>query len=643
MLFQRINIKSKVLIIMLAVGFIPGLVGIASIYIKGMEVFKQSKVTDLIYITQQIAANIRTTINKEAAEGMLIAQHPGVRTLVRSTTGIQDQLKRSIKDDLSKSIQHKPHATYFIYNQAGNLVLQVGAKLGAPFANASTNTNLTNILAKAVVSDPINSHTQQGYYLPIITPIYSFRENGGDKVIGHLIAYLNISQLLKNIQNNDATERGHFNLLTKSGRLIYDSFFATEKTPFTTQHLDTLISSNSKWFIDIDEHGIKFVVTITPLSLPSQTGLIYSGKEDLYITFTKSAVDAFFIPTRSVLLGAALPGFILALLLILIIYIALKRIVDPIEKLKMGAATIGSGNLDHKIEIQTADEIEDLANEFNKMTTALKSSYSDLEEKVRERTVKLEASYEELEKASHLKSQFFASMSHELRTPLNAIMGFSDVLTEEVYGSINEKQRRYLGNIHQSGKHLLEVINDILDFSKIEAGKMTLHLRELIVNDALTEIQTLVTQLSTKAGVNLSFKTEEAPALVIADCVRFRQIMYNLLSNAIKFTPEGGTITVTVKQTDNNLTVSIEDTGIGIAEEHLQTIFKPFRQIDGSVTRNFEGTGLGLALSKEFVEMHGGQLSVTSKLREGSCFTFTLPSVSQHPLKHQPIASAKPE
>jgi signal transduction histidine kinase len=275
------------------------------------------------------------------------------------------------------------------------------------------------------------------------------------------------------------------------------------------------------------------------------------------------------------------------------------------------------------------------------MTAALKSSYSDLEEKVRERTVELEASYKELEKATHLKSQFFASMSHELRTPLNAIMGFSDVLTEEVYGSINEKQRRYLSNIHQSGKHLLEVINDILDFSKIEAGKMTLHLRELIVSDAITEIQTLVSQLSSKAGINLYFKIEEAPSLVIADCVRFRQIMYNLLSNAIKFTPEGGAITTTVKQHGNDLVVSIKDTGIGIAEEHLETIFKPFRQIDGSTSRHFEGTGLGLALSKEFVEMHGGRLSVSSALGEGSCFTFSLPIVSQQYKDHQMAASAK--
>jgi len=630
MLFQRINIKSKILFIMLAVGFIPGLVGIASIYIKGMEVFQLSTVNNLIYITQQIAANIRTTINKEASEGMLIAQHPGVHALVRSTAGIQNRLKASIQDDLSKGIKHKPSASYFVYDRVGNLVLQMGSEIEIPFADKFITSNFDNVTAKAVIGDPINSHTSKGFYLPIFTPIYSHHKENESKIIGSMVTYLNIPQLLNTIQISNTAETGHFNLLTESGMLIYNPLITTGNTLFSTQSINALTADKKQWFIDVDEHGIESVVTIIPLSLHHQTGLMYNGTNPLYIAFTKSAVDAFSAPTRSVLLGAALPGFFLALLLILIIYMALKKIVDPIDTLKKGAAIIGSGNLDHKIEIHTSDEIEDLANEFNKMTTALRASYSDLEQKVSERTLKLEASYEELEKASSLKSQFFASMSHELRTPLNAILGFSDVLTEEVYGSINEKQHKYLKNIHQSGKHLLEVINDILDFSKIEAGKMTLHLRELIVADAVTEIQTLVTQLSSKAGVNLSFHTDKAPVLVIADCVRFRQIMYNLLSNAIKFTPKGGAITVTFQQIDSNLVVSIKDTGIGIPEEYLQTIFKPFRQVDGSASRNFEGTGLGLTLSKEFVEMHGGQLSVTSKLGEGSCFTFSVPILSQH-------------
>jgi len=602
----------------------------ASIYNKGMEVFQQSTAEDLIYITHQIAANIQTTINQEAAEGMLIAQHPGVHAIVRSTAAIQEQLKASIKDDLNKGIRHKSHATYLIYNHTGNLVLQAGSEINIPFNNTFTNSNFDDIAAKAVIGDPINSHSNKGFYLPVYTPIRSYHKNNKSKIIGSIITYLNIPLLLKNIQLKNTVETGHFNLITASGMLIYDPIYRTGNILFSARSINALISGKKSWGIDIDEHGIESVFTIAPLTLLHHPGLTYNGTNSLYVAFIKPSIDAFFTPTRSILLGAAVPGFFITLLLILTIYIALKKIADPIDTLKKGATIIGSGNLDHRIEIHTSDEIEDLANEFNKMTTALKASYSDLEKKVYERTLKLAASYEELEKASSVKSQFFASLSHELRTPLNAILGFSDVLTEEVYGNINEKQHKYLQNIHQSGKHLLEVINDILDFSKIEAGKMTLHLRELIVADAVTEIQTLVTQLSSKAGVNLSFHTDKAPVLVIADCVRFRQIMYNLLSNAIKFTPEGGAITVTFQQIESDLVVSIKDTGIGIPEENLQTIFKPFRQVDGSTSRNFEGTGLGLTLSKEFVEMHGGQLSVTSKLGEGSCFSFSVPILSQH-------------
>ena len=310
MLLQRINIKTKVLIIMLAVGFIPGIVGIASIYIKGMEVFKQSKVEDLIYITQQIAANIRTTINKEAAEGMLIAQHPGVRALAHSTMGIQDQLKTSIKNDLNKSIKHKPHATYFIYNQMGNLALQIGSEIEMPFDNTFTTSNFDNIIAKAAIGDPINSHTSQGFYLPIFTPIYSRHKESERKIIGSMITYLNIPQLLKTTQIDNTTETGHFNLLTESGVLIYDPLITTGNALFSAQSINTFTLDKKQWFIDIDEHGIESVFAIVPLPLPHQTGLIYSGTDSLYIAFTKSAVDAFYNPTRSILLGAALPGFI---------------------------------------------------------------------------------------------------------------------------------------------------------------------------------------------------------------------------------------------------------------------------------------------------------------------------------------------
>ncbi len=622
---KRINIKSKILFSMLAIGFIPGLFGIASIYVWGMDIFQQSTGKSLTHLVHQIAANIRTTLDKEASEGLLITQHPDVRLRVGGAVDERGpaQLDASIKEHFREGINHKPYATYFIYNRTGELLLQLGPAVDTPPTADGLEAALRDISANAVVGEPVNSHTSQGFYIPLFTPIYE--HNGTRNIIGGMVTYLNIPQLLGPIQISNPLEAGHFNLLTKSGMLIYDPIVPTGNLFFPTALTHTLSTGMKPWDIEVDEHGIESLYTATPLLLSYQTGLTYSGSDELYVAITQPAIDAFIAPTRSMLIGAALPGFILAILLTLTIYLVLKKLVNPIHTLKKGASIIGGGNLDHRIEVQTADEIEDLADEFNKMTMALKSSYADLEKKIRERTLKLEAFNQELEKASHLKSQFLASMSHELRTPLNAIMGFSEVLTEEVYGEINEKQRRYLNNIYKSGKHLLEVINDILDLSKIEAGKMTLHLRELVVEDAIAEVHNLTLQLASKAKVELCFHTEQAPDLIIADCVRFRQIMYNLLSNAIKFTPEGGRITVTAKQVGTHLEVSVEDTGIGIPYEHIENIFKPFRQVDGSSSRNYEGTGLGLALTKEFIEMHGGHISVSSRQHQGSCFTFSIP------------------
>ncbi len=627
---------------MLAVGFIPGLVGMASIYIMGKELFRQSTAEDLTHITLQTAANIHTIVNKEASKGMSITQHPDIGAMTLYSKNSQEQHNLSTKNNLRQIIKQEPYATYLIYDQTGELVLQLGSEIKIPINNTIQKPTFNSLTKQIIIGEPINSHSTNGFYLPIYTPIYSHYKSLNVKITGRMVTYLNIPLLLKNIRIHDAAETRHLNLITKSGTLIYHPYSSIGVTVLSTQAINDLTSGNKQSVIDIDEHGIKSLFTLAPLSSLFKTDLIYSGSNSLYIIYSKPTIDAILPPIKNILLGAAVPGFCLAFLLILSIYFALNKIVQPIDTLKKGAAIIGSGNLDHKIEIHTSDEIEDLANEFNKMSTALKASYANLEDKVQKRTVELQTSCEELEKASKLKSQFLSSMSHELRTPLNAIIGFSDILTEEIYGDINIKQRKYLNNIHQSGKHLLEVINNILDLSKIEADRMTLNLRELIVDDAITEIQNLVTELSFQAGVELSFHAEKAPSIIIVDFVRFRQIMVNLLGNAIKFTPKGGRIIVTIQEIDKNLIVSVKDTGIGILDEHIQSIFKPFRQADGSSSRNYEGTGLGLTLAKEFVEMHGGHLSVKSKFGEGSCFTFTLPMLSEHPIDIHQTVLAKP-
>ncbi len=231
----------------------------------------------------------------------------------------------------------------------------------------------------------------------------------------------------------------------------------------------------------------------------------------------------------------------------------------------------------------------------------------------------------QLEIANQHKSEFLANMSHELRTPLNAIIGFSEVLIERMFGELNDKQADYLADIHSSGKHLLSLINDILDLSKIEAGHMQLDLEDFDVPAALSNAMTLVRERAQRHGIALDLLVGEQVGEIRADARKFKQILLNLLSNAVKFTPEGGRVTVQARRLADALQVAVSDTGIGIAEADQAVVFDEFRQVGRHYTNKHEGTGLGLALTKRFVELHGGTLALQSVLGQGSTFTFTLP------------------
>ncbi len=233
---------------------------------------------------------------------------------------------------------------------------------------------------------------------------------------------------------------------------------------------------------------------------------------------------------------------------------------------------------------------------------------------------------QQLEIANRHKSEFLANMSHELRTPLNAVIGFSEVLAERYFGELNEKQAEYVNDIHASGKHLLQLINDILDLSKIEAGRMELDLAEFDLPSALQNAMTLVKERAQRHGIGLSLEVDLSLGLFRADERKFKQIMLNLLSNAVKFTPEGGKVSVAAKPHGDAVEVSVTDTGVGIAPEDHEAVFEEFKQVGRDYTRKAEGTGLGLALTKRFVELHGGEIRLASGLGQGSTFTFTLPN-----------------
>ncbi len=231
----------------------------------------------------------------------------------------------------------------------------------------------------------------------------------------------------------------------------------------------------------------------------------------------------------------------------------------------------------------------------------------------------------QLEVANKHKSEFLANMSHELRTPLNAIIGFSEVLLEKLFGDLNEKQDDYLKDIHSSGRHLLTLINDILDLAKVEAGRMELEASAFDLASALSNAMTLVRERAQRHGITLGQHVDPSLGEITADERKFKQILVNLLSNAVKFTPDGGRIDVTARHEDNSAIVAVRDTGIGIAVEDQAAVFEEFRQVGRSYTNKQEGTGLGLALTKKFVELHGGHIWLESAPGKGSTFTFTIP------------------
>jgi PAS domain S-box-containing protein len=265
--------------------------------------------------------------------------------------------------------------------------------------------------------------------------------------------------------------------------------------------------------------------------------------------------------------------------------------------------------------------------QHEQLETTLKAEQVVLNQQLAERLADLSVANIQLQKANQMKDEFLANMSHELRTPLNSILGMLENLNEQVYGQLNDRQMKSLQTIGNSSHHLLALINDILDLSKIEAGKVELQLESFNIEEICQASLMFVKQLAYKKQLQLSLELAPEVTTIVADQRRIKQILVNLLSNAVKFTPERGSIRLEVKQSDVEHSVSfvVIDSGIGIETAALARLFNPFEQIATEFTSQLEGTGLGLALVKQLVELHGGSVTVTSQIGQGSCFTVTLP------------------
>ncbi|MBI5700324.1 HAMP domain-containing histidine kinase [Candidatus Saganbacteria bacterium] len=369
-------------------------------------------------------------------------------------------------------------------------------------------------------------------------------------------------------------------------------------------------------------------IPIGPWSKTSDLKLV--GEVKLGISLSK--VDDAMAQISQIIFGITLGVVIFGVLGVFVL--TRLFLVSPLEKFVVGTKKIAGGDLDYKIRIESVDEIGDLAQSFNQMTSNLKVSNKKiemhaktLEDKVKERTSELEAALEEVKAANQKKTEFLSVMSHELKTPLTPIQEFTLILLEKILGPLNEKQEDALKTIKRQSKHLNNLIDGILDVARLETGKTFAIKKEFVyLPEIIKEIEEAFSFDLQKLKLALELDLPADVPTIYADRSALSRLMLNLVGNSMKFTPKGGKISIRVKGGKESINACVIDSGIGIAAENISRIFEKFYQVDSSYTREAGGLGMGLAIAKGIVEAHHGTIFVESKgLGYGTKVCFNIP------------------
>ncbi len=328
----------------------------------------------------------------------------------------------------------------------------------------------------------------------------------------------------------------------------------------------------------------------------------------------RSMLDSINRDLTSTAVGLSASTLVMTFAVIIIAIMMANALTARITRIISGIRRFENGDLDHRLEVKSADEMGDLARSLNTMADGVAESFKRLDE------ARLSA-----EQANRAKSDFLSTVSHELRTPLNGILGFAELLELEAGTA---EQADYAKTIHDSGQHLLNLVNDLLDLSRIEAGRMELSISEVSLRPMLEKLRDLHSVHAAQKGLKLACSiADDVPDSLTTDITRVRQIINNLLNNAVKFT-NSGEIALRVERQQHGVLFQVRDTGCGIAPEHQSLVFEKFRQVEQFEARNQGGTGLGLALASLFADMLGGTLTLESVPGNGSTFSLWLPTQS---------------
>ncbi len=454
-------------------------------------------------------------------------------------------------------------------------------------------------------------------YMTIAVPIERF---AGD-VIGVLQAEVNLKYIGDVVSAITVGKAGYAYAVTRTGELI-----AHPDISLVLQRRNVAELEQTKAAFQAGSPGIAKPSAIVAQNLQGKkvfSSAAFIPGLDWAVILERPVEEAYEPLYASMVRTSTLLLIGLGMALLASLFVA-RRVVRPIRLLSEGVERIGSGELGYRLALKTGDEIETLADEFNKMTSQLQESYANLEHKVEERTKELESTNQQLEAANRHKSQFLANVSHELRTPLNSIIGFTRLVLRKTEGQIPGLQKENLQKVLISSEHLLNLINGLLDLSKIEAGRMEVFAETFKLDDIIRVATSTVEPMLKDGRVRLV--TEVAPGIppLKTDRDKLKQALLNLLSNAVKFT-EKGEIKVSAWHENGTLKLTVSDSGIGMKKEALDYIFDEFRQADMSSTRRYGGTGLGLAIVKRFINLMGGDISVDSEVGKGSKFTITIP------------------